>query len=142
MVVRNVVVLIVVSRRELYALLCEITSITCITYLLGSIFFTSFYKCVKWESGKKWVFLTTSQGIVRSSQGILIHVLGMNEHFASYGKSMMLLLRSCLLKMKKKLFMFRTCGYSWLKSKISQSSIPFLLMEVICKESNLLQFDS
>ena len=65
MVVRNVVVLIVVSRRELYALRCEITSITCITYLLGSIFFTSFYKYVKWESGKKWVFLTTSQGIVK-----------------------------------------------------------------------------
>ena len=42
MAVRKVVVLIVVSERELYALFCDLTSIMCITYLLGPIFFTSF----------------------------------------------------------------------------------------------------
>ena len=66
MIVRKVVALIVVSKCELDVLLCEITNIMCITYLLGSIFFfTSFCEYVKWESGKKWVLLTTSQGKVR-----------------------------------------------------------------------------
>ena len=46
-VVRKVVAQIVISKCELYALLCEITSIMSITYLLGSIFFTSFCKYVK-----------------------------------------------------------------------------------------------
>jgi len=65
MVVREVVALIVLSKWELYALLCKILSIMCITYLLGSIFSTSFCKYAKWGSGKKWMFLTAGQGKVR-----------------------------------------------------------------------------
>ena len=61
-VVHKVIALIVISKCELYALLCEIASIMHISYLLCSIFFTSFCKYVKWGSGKKWVVLTTSQG--------------------------------------------------------------------------------
>jgi len=53
---RKVVALIVVSKYELNALICEITSIMCITYLLGSIFFTSFCKYLKWVSGKSGCF--------------------------------------------------------------------------------------
>ena len=56
MVVRKVAVLIVVCKCDLYALLCEITSIMCITYLLGSIFITSFCKYVSWGRGRKRVF--------------------------------------------------------------------------------------
>ena len=44
MVVRKIVVLIVFSKCELNALLCEIGSIMCITYLSGSIIFTYFLK--------------------------------------------------------------------------------------------------
>ena len=44
MVVGKVVALIVISKCELYAVLCEITSIMCISYLLGSTFFASFCK--------------------------------------------------------------------------------------------------
>ena len=40
-----------------------------ITYLLGSIFFTSFCKYVKLGSAKKWFFLTISQGNVREKSG-------------------------------------------------------------------------
>ena len=47
MVVREVVILIVVSKCELYNLLREVTSIMSITYRLGSIFFTSVCKYVK-----------------------------------------------------------------------------------------------
>ena len=39
------------------------------TYLLGSTFFISFCKYVKWESGKKWMSLTTCQGKVREYSG-------------------------------------------------------------------------
>ena len=67
MVIWIVVVLVVVSRRELYALLCEIASIMCITYLLGSIFFTSFWKYETWGQGKVVVFDYQS----RKSQGIV-----------------------------------------------------------------------
>ena len=42
MVVRKVIALSVVSKCEICALHYEITSIICITYLLGSIFLTSF----------------------------------------------------------------------------------------------------
>ena len=65
MVFHKVIALIVVSKYDLSASPCEITSIMCITYLLGSIFFTSCCKYVKWGSRKKWLFLTASQGIVR-----------------------------------------------------------------------------
>ena len=74
MVVRKVVALNVVSKYELHALLCEVTSIMCITYLLSSIFLTYFYKYVKWGQGESgWLDYQS-----RNSQGILIHVLGMN----------------------------------------------------------------
>ena len=46
MVVHKFVALIFISKRELCALLCEATSIICINYLLGSIFFISFCKFV------------------------------------------------------------------------------------------------
>ena len=46
-VVCKVVALLVVGKCELYALHCEITGIMCITYLLQSIFCTSFCKYVK-----------------------------------------------------------------------------------------------
>ena len=71
MAVRKVVALIVVSKCELCALLCEITRTMWITYLLGSIFCTSSWKYVKWGSGKKWMFLSTSQGKSGNSQGIV-----------------------------------------------------------------------
>ena len=74
MVVRIVIAMIVVGEYELYALLCEIASLMCITYLLDSIFFTSFCKSVKWGSGKVCVFDNQSE----NSQRLLIHVLGMN----------------------------------------------------------------
>ena len=61
MVLRKVVVIIVDSKYELYALLFEITIIT----IMGSIFFTCFCKYMKWGSGKKWMFLTTNQGKVK-----------------------------------------------------------------------------
>ena len=36
-----------------------------IAYISASIFFAYFCKYVNWESGKKWVFLSISQGIIR-----------------------------------------------------------------------------
>ena len=65
MAVRKVVVLIVVSKCELHYLASCNRKYMYSSYLLGSIFFTSFCEYVKWESGNKWVFLTTSQGMVR-----------------------------------------------------------------------------
>jgi len=76
-VVRRVVALFVLSKFELQALLCGITSIMCTTHLLGSIFFT--YFCM-WNGGQGrsgcfWLPFRKKSG---NSQEILIHVLGMN----------------------------------------------------------------
>ena len=38
--------------RKVVAFLSEIASTICITYLLGSVFFTYFRKYAKWRSGK------------------------------------------------------------------------------------------
>ena len=56
MLVRKVITLIVISKCELYALLCEITNIVCSTYLLGSIFFTYCDKYMTLESAKNGSF--------------------------------------------------------------------------------------
>ena len=73
MFVRKVVALIVVSKCELYALLCEITSKMCITFPLGSILslllFINMWDGVQGEVGA----LDYQSG---NSQGISIHVLG------------------------------------------------------------------
>ena len=68
-VVRSVIAVIAVCKCELYALLCEITSLVCVTDLLGSVFLTSLCKCVKWGFRDKvgaFVYQSgKSQGIVR-----------------------------------------------------------------------------
>ena len=65
MVVRKVVVLFVVSKCELEHSPYCYSKFLYINYLQGSILFTCFCKSVKLWSGKKWVFLTMSQGKVR-----------------------------------------------------------------------------
>ena len=70
MAVCKVVVLIVVSKCVLYH-----SKYICTTYLLGSIFITSFYRYVKLELRKSGCFSYQSG----NSPGILIHVLDMNQ---------------------------------------------------------------
>ena len=56
MAVCKVIALIVVSNCELYHLALQNIKLMCITYLLGSIFLTSFCKYVKRGQGKSWCF--------------------------------------------------------------------------------------
>ena len=73
--VRKVVALIVVTSCAFSALLCEVTSLMRTPYLLSSIFFTFLQICEKGAREKVSVFVYQS----RNSQGILIHVFGMNS---------------------------------------------------------------
>ena len=81
MVVRKVVALNVVSKCDLYALLFEITSIMCITFLMGSIVFTSSCKYVKFFCQGKIGCFDYQSG---KSQGILTHVSGMNSESENF----------------------------------------------------------
>ena len=65
MVVRKVVALIVVSKFNFSALFYELTNIMCITYLLGSIFFTFFINVCLSVREK----IGNSQGIVGEKSG-------------------------------------------------------------------------
>ena len=65
MVVWKVVVPFLGSKCKSYHFAYDCSKYICITYLLDSVLITYFCTYVKWESGKKWVILTISQGIVR-----------------------------------------------------------------------------